>query len=266
MSRTLKVAVRRGMPLLALATAAMAALSPAHATLLPQSWNGYHWAHTGNLAILVGHNTSSTWSSYLSSAEAKWSSDKYIDYIGMFGMTSAKSCSPIFGTIQVCSGNYGKTGWLGYTQVWTGGTQINQATIRLNDYYFSQAKYNNAYFRQQVICQELGNALGLDDLDHIYTNTNAGTCMDYTNDPSGKKGTNGTRANTTASLTDFQRLDAIYAKKDSTQLAFTKPGVFGNALAVPDAVPEPASWMTMLIGFLGLGASLRRSRKAAVAA
>ena len=76
MSRSFKVAVRRGMPLLALATAAMAALSPAQATLLPQSWNGYHWAHTGNLAIMIGNNTSSTWASYLKTAEAKWSTDK----------------------------------------------------------------------------------------------------------------------------------------------------------------------------------------------
>ena len=90
--------------------------------------------------------------------------------------------------------------------------------------------------------------------------------MDYTNDPTGKKGTNGTRANTTADTTDFRRLDAIYAVKDSSQLPFTKPGVFGNPLAVPGGVPEPSSWMTMLVGFMGLGLSLRRRRKAPVPA
>lgn len=258
-----KLAARRGMPLLALAGAAF---SPAQATLLPQSWNGYHWAHTGNLAIMIGNNTSSAWTSYLTAAEAKWSTDKIIDYVATPGMTSAGSCAPIYGTVQVCSGNYGATGYLGYTQVWTSGTQIIEATIKLNDYYFSQSKYNTAAFRQQVACQEMGNALGLDDLDHNYTNANAGTCMDYTNDPSGKKGTNGKLANTTADATDFKRLDAIYAKKDSTQLVFTKPGTYGNALAVPNAVPEPASWMTMVMGFLGLGLSLRRRRGAAVRA
>ena len=263
MNGLLMAAARRGIPLLALATAAF---SPAQATLLPQSWNGFHWAHTGNLAIMIGSNTSAAWKPYLTAAEAKWSTDKYIDYLPIAGMTRASSCAPVYGTVQVCSGNYGATGYLGYTQVWTAGTQIYEATIKLNDYYFSQAKYNNAAFRQQVVCQEMGNALGLDDLDHVYTNTNAGTCMDYTNDPSGKKGTNGTRANTTADATDFSRLDAIYAKKDSTQLAFTKPGMFGNALAVPGAVPEPSSWMTMLIGFLGLGLSLRSSRKATASA
>jgi len=263
MNRPLWAALRRGMPLLALATAA---LSPAEATLLPQSWNGYHWAHTGNLAIMIGSNTSSSWAPYLSAAEAKWSTDKYIDYVPIAGMTGASSCSPVYGTVQVCSGNYGATGWLGYTQVWTSGKQITEATIKLNDYYFSQAKYNNAAFHQQVACQEMGNALGLDDLDHIYTNANQGTCMDYTNDPSGTKGTNGTKANTTADATDFSRLDAIYAVKDSTQLVYTKPGMFGNAQAVPGAVPEPSSWMTMILGFLGLGLALRRRREAAMPA
>ena len=263
MNKLFKAAVRRGMPLLVLAAGAF---SPAQATLLPQSWNGYHWAHTGNLAIMIGNNASATWAPYLKAAEAKWSTDKYIDYVPTAGMTSARSCGSVYGTVQVCSGNYGATGWLGYTQVWTSGTQITSATIRLNDYYFSQTRYNVAAFRQQVACQEMGNALGLDDLDHSFTNTNAGTCMDYTNDPSGTKGTNGKLANTTTDATDIRRLDAIYAVKDSTQLVYTKPGMFGNALAVPGAVPEPASWMTMMAGFLGLGLSLRRSRKAAALA
>jgi len=256
-------AVRRGLPLLALA---IGAIAPAEATLLPQSWNGYHWAHTGNLAIMIGNNASAAWAPYLAAAEAKWSADKYIDYLPKPGMTSASSCGAVYGTVQVCSANYGATGWLGYTQVWTSGTQIIEATIKLNDYYFSRAKYNTTAFHQQVACQEMGNALGLDDLDRVYTNINAGTCMDYTNDPTGTKGTNGTRANTTASATDISRLDAIYAIKDSTQLIYTKPGMFGNAQAVAGAVPEPSSWMTMIVGFLGLGLSLRRSRKAAVPA
>jgi len=265
MNDFLKAVVRRGMPLLALATAATGAASPAQATLLPQSWNGYHWAHTGNLAIMIGNNASAGWASYLAAAEAKWSTDKYIDYLPTKGMTSASSCGSVYGTVQVCSGNYGSTGWLGYTQVWASGTQITAATIKLNDYYFSQTRYNIPAFHQQVACQEMGNALGLDDLDRVFTNANAGTCMDYTNDPTGTKGTNGTLANTTTDATDISRLDAIYAVKDSTQLIYTKPGLFGNAQALA-AVPEPASWITMIAGFLGLGLSLRRSRKAAVQA
>ena len=43
-----------------LVLAVLAAATPAGATTLPaQSWNGYHWAHTGNLAIMVGNNRAS---------------------------------------------------------------------------------------------------------------------------------------------------------------------------------------------------------------
>ena len=242
-----------------LALFALAAAAPAGATSLPtQSWNGYHWAHTGNLAIMVGNNTASKWTPYLASAEADWSTDQYIDFVASPGMTSATTCGAVYGTIQVCSGNYGATGWSGWTTVWTSGTSIYQATIKLNDYYFNQTKYNNPAYFQQVICQELGNSLGLDDSDHSYTNVNVGSCMDYTNDSSGTKGTNGTLANTAVSATDFAHLDTIYSVMDKTQLVFTMPKATGNAQA---AVPEPGSWSLMLVGFGALGMTMRRRRK-----
>jgi len=254
-----KAAARCGLALFALA-----AVAPVGATALPaQSWNGYHWAHTGSLAIMVGNNTSAKWAPYLASAEAAWSTDATIDYVPIAGMTSASTCGAVYGTIQVCSGNYGKTSWSGWTTVWTSGTSIYQATIKLNDYYFTQAKYNNAAYFQQVICQELGNALGLQDSDRNYSNANAGSCMDYTNDPSGTKGSNGTLANLAPSKTDFAHLDTIYSKLDKTQLAFTTPQFASNAQAA--AVPEPASWTLMLGGFGALGMALRRRRKPRVA-
>ena len=243
---------------------ALVATAPVSATTLPaQSWNGFHWAHTGTLAIMVGNNTSSKWAPYLAAAEKAWSTDKYIDYLPMAGMTSATGCAAVYGTIQVCSGNYGATGWSGWTTVTTAGTQITAATIKLNDYYFNQAKYNNAAYFQQVICQELGNELGLQDADHTYTNLNAGSCMDYTNDPSGTKGTNGTLANVAPNTTDFSHLDAIYASLDKSQLIFTKPGVMSNAQAA--SVPEPGSWSLMLVGFGALGMAMRLRRKQNVA-
>ena len=247
-----KAAARCGLAL------AMLAAVPAEA-LPTQSWNGYHWAHTGNLAIMVGNNTSAKWAPYLATAESVWSADKYIDFLPTAGMTSASSCAGIYGTIQVCSGNYGATGWSGWTTVYTSGTSIYQATIKLNDYYFNQARYNNAAYFQQVICQELGNSLGLNDSDHTYTNINTGSCMDYTNDPSGTKGTNGTLANTAPSVTDVTNLDGIYRILDTTQLVFTKPATSGNAQAA-GSVPEPGSWSMMLVGFGALGLAMRRRR------
>lgn len=248
-----KAAAHCGLALLALAAAPVGAV-----TYSAQSWNGYHWAHTGNLAIMVGNNTASKWAPYLASAETTWSTDKYVDFLPMAGMTNASTCGAFYGTIQVCSGNYGATGWSGWTTVWTAGTSIYQATIKLNDYYFTQAKYNNPSYFQQVICQELGNALGLNDSDHTYTNANAGSCMDYSNDPSGTKGTNGTLANTAPSTTDFSNLDTIYSVFDKTQLVYTKPLASGNAQAA--AVPEPGSWALMLGGFGMLGLAMRRRR------
>jgi hypothetical protein len=93
--------------------------------------------------------------------------------------------------------------------------------------------------------------------------------MDYTNDPTGTKGTNGTLANTQPSTTDFDHLAAIYANLDSTQIATTKPGnlmVAADAYDLPGfdhdvephSVPEPSSWALMVAGFLVAGSRLRR--------
>jgi len=268
MNRMTTVAVRRGMPLLALGAAAFAAVAPAEATTLPGSWNGWHWAHTGNLNIIVGDNVSSAWDSYLTKAASLWSRDKYIDFQVTSGMTSASTCSPVYGTVQACSGNYGATGWLGYATVWTSGSYIVQATVKLNDYYFSQPKYNTSGFRLQTTCQEIGHTIGLAHLDTNFGNLNLGTCMDYTNDPTGTAGTNGTKVNTKPTGLDFTNLDRIYATFDSTQLPYTKPGFYtGEAFDLPgtehesNAVPEPGSWAMMIGGFSMLGLSMRRSRK-----
>ena len=262
-----KVAARCG-----IAFAVLAAAAPASA-LLPQSWNGYHWARTGALAIMLGNNINSTWAPYVANAATQWSADQHIDFVQSAGMTSASTCAPVYGTVQVCNGNYGATGWLGYATVWTsGGSYIVQGTVKLNDYYFSWSKYNTPGFRALVACQEIGHTLGLAHADITYSNLNRGTCMDYTNDPTGTKGTNGTLSNMAPSATDFFNLDTIYAKLDTTQLAYTKPQyVTSDAFGIegapdvdsdPQPLPEPSSWATMLAGFGALGMAMRRRKQA----
>jgi len=263
-----KVAARCG-----IAFAVLAAAAPASA-LLPQSWNGYHWARTGALAITLGSNVNSTWAPYVATAATQWSADQHIDFIQSPGMTAPSTCAPVYGTVQVCNGNYGATGWLGYATVWTSGSSyIVEGTVKLNDYYFNQSKYNNVGYRSLVACQEIGHTLGLAHADVTYTNANLGTCMDYTNDPTGTKGTNGSLSNMAASATDFLHLDAIYAVLDTTQLLYTKPQyVTSDGFQVPGTpdvdsdprpLPEPSSWAMMLGGFGALGMAMRRRKQEA---
>jgi hypothetical protein len=269
MNRWMKAALRRSMPFVALAIGAAALATPANA-YLTQSWNGYKWSRTGPLAIQLGDNVSSTWDSYLSRAATLWSADQHIDFVLGTGRTSASTCSPVYGTVQACSANYGATGWLGYATVWTSGGYIVEATVKLNDYYFSQTKYNTTAWRDLVSCQEVGHTLGLAHADTTYSNTNLGTCMDYTSDPTGTKGTNGTLANISPNSTDFQHLDAIYATLQTSQLSYTKPqyktsdsyGLEGSEDhdAPPQAVPEPSSWMMLMVGFGAIGVAMRSTR------
>ena len=233
-----------------------------------QSWNGYRWARTGLLTIGVGNNLTGAWSPYLTTAANGWSAASKIDFKVIAG-TSTASCGAVFGTVQVCNSNYGANGWLGYANVWLSGGFIVEATVRLNDYYFGTARYDTAAWKNMTACQELGHTIGLAHADVNRGNTNLGTCMDYTNDPTGTAGgANGTLANTKPDTTDFAALDAIYATPNTTQLAMTKPQyhigsgytISGNEVeGVLTAVPEPSAWMLMVIGFGGIGAVVRRN-------
>ncbi len=256
--------------------AAAATIVSAPATALPaQSWNGYHWARTGPLVIGLGDNVSSAWDSYVNKAATQWSAAPNIDFAMVAGQSPGATCTAKYGGVQVCNGNYGATGWLGYASVWTSGGFIVQATVQLNDYYFASAKYNTAAWRAMTACQEIGHTLGLAHTNEIRTNLNTGSCMDYTNDPSGKAGgSNGTLANIAPNAVDFAALAGIYAKLDSTQLSYTKPDHFlghGFDLEGYDTevslslVPEPASWTLLIAGFGLVGSAMRRRGVAAAA-
>ena len=239
------------------------------ALALTQSWNGYRWARTGPLDIKIGNNLSSIWASYLQPAATAWSAADNIAFTVIAGTSTASTCNSAFGNVQVCSSNYGANGWLGYASVWLSGGFITQATVKLNDYYFAMDRYNTVAWRQMVICQEIGHTLGLAHTNTIRTNLNTGSCMDYTNDPTGTKGTNGTLANIAPNNVDFAALNGIYATTDSTQLFTTRPThIAGEGFGIDEhhhmdsfvAVPEPQSWALLIAGFGGIGAALRRRR------
>lgn len=80
------------------------------------------------------------------------------------------------------------------------------------------------------MCQEVGHTFGLDHQDTDFANLNKGTCMDYTNDPSGLKGTNGTLSNDHPDQHDYDELVAIYAHTTD-----------GTTTAASSVSPSPAS-------------------------
>jgi hypothetical protein len=181
------------------------------------SWNGYHWARTSNpFTIKLGNNLSSVWQTYLSKASSDWTASAVMNTTVVAGQATTKRCKPTLGRVEVCNGTYGNNGWLGVASISISGSHITQGTVKLNDTYFNTGTYNKPAWRQMVTCQEIGHTFGLDHQDENFNNTNLGTCMDYTNDPTGTAGTNGTLANTSPNKHDYDELVTIYSHLDST--------------------------------------------------
>ena len=206
---------RRRSLVFVLALLAMTAL--ATVTFARHSWRKYHWARTTNpFTIKLGDNVSSAWDTYLRTASSDWSQSSVLDTSVVAGSSNPSTCAPTSGRVEVCNAAYGSTGWLGVAQIWTNGFHITQGVTKLNDTYFAQARYNTPSWRLMVTCQEIGHTFGLDHQDENFNNTNLGTCMDYSNDPSGTAGTNGTLNNERPNLHDFEQLATMYGHTDSS--------------------------------------------------
>lgn len=189
----------------------VAAFAPqkAYAT---HSWGGYHWARTANPFILkVGDNLTSNWDSYLATTISDWTLSDVLDLTRIDG-NGSKNCRSTAGRVETCNKKYGNNGWLGLAQIWASGQHITQGTVKVNDTYFNTATYNTPAWREMVMCQEVGHTLGLDHQDENFSNSNLGTCMDYTNDPSRNDGLGD---NLHPNAHDYKELDIIYAHLDS---------------------------------------------------
>ncbi len=204
------------------------------------SWGGYHWARTANpLALKLGDNVTAAWDGVLASASTDWSVSDVLNTTVVAGQSNPKNCKATSGRVEVCNSKYGNNGWLGIASIWASGTHITQGTVKLNDTYFATPKYNTAAWRQMVVCQEIGHTFGLDHQDENFTNINLGTCMDYTNDPTGLAGTNGTLANLQPNAHDYDELDTIYSHLDTTNTAFSSTK---NAAPAEVNTSEPGEW------------------------
>ena len=200
---------------LALGVAAAALTTPASAT---HSWGGYQWARTSNpFTLKLGDNVTSNWDSYLGVASADWSQSSVLDTVVVAGGAgNVKRCAATTGRVEVCNSTYGNTGWLGIASISiTGSVHITSGTVKQNDTYFNQAQYNTSAWRQMVMCQEIGHTFGLDHQDTTFDNLNLGTCMDYTNSPTGG-GSNGSLDNEHPNAHDYEELVTIYSHADSS--------------------------------------------------
>ena len=177
----------------------------------------YHWARTANpLTLKLGDNVSAAWDGYLNDAVSDWHQSTVLDITEVAGGTRPKPCKPTAGRVEVCNAQYGNNGWLGIAQIWISVDHITQAITKTNDTYFSTGKYNTPAWRQFVMCQEIGHTFGLDHQDEDFSNTNLGSCMDYTSDPGGEKlGSSNMKPNPH----DFEQLAIIYKHTDSTTSA-----------------------------------------------
>lgn len=209
------------------------------------SWGGYHWARTtAQFTLKLGDNTSGDWNQILRLASSNWnsppegSSTPLRTYV--VAGQSNRRCSAVAGTTQVCNGKYGNNGWLGLATIYiTGGEHITQGSAKMNDTYFTLAKYNNPNEKLHVVCQEVAHTFGL---DHPSTDgSSLNTCMDYFSN-TGANADN--PASTTPNTHDFQQLGIIYAHLDSTT---TVASLSTTQVARSDEVTDdPLSWGTLM--------------------
>lgn len=174
------------------------------------SWGNYHWARSSNpFTLKLGDNVSGVWDTHLLITSADWSVSTMLDTVIVSGANTAmpKRCKPVAGRVEVCNARFGFNGWLGLAQIWVSSSHITQGTTKLNDSYFSAAPYNQAAWRNLVMCQEVGHTLGLDHQDEVFDNVNLGSCMDYTNYP---------ETNQHPNAHDYEELEIIYGHLDST--------------------------------------------------
>lgn len=175
------------------------------------AWGNYHWARTANpFTLKTGDNVDSKWDPYLIEAIADWNASTVLDLARVAGKTRPRQCRATAGQIEVCNETYGNNGWLGIAQIWANGSHITQAITKLNDTYFNTATYNKPEWRRLVMCQELAHDFGLDHQDENFSNSNLGSCMDYTNNPLGPP------SNEHPNRHDFDQIEAIYNHTDPT--------------------------------------------------
>ncbi len=201
--------------------------------LAEHSWDGLHWARTTpSFTLKMGNNLSAAWKPYAVSAANDWSASEVVDIAIVAGKTTPKPCNPRLGRVELCNARYGANGWMGLTSVWTNGEHITQATLKVNDTYFSQRAYNTAAWKNLVMCHEMGHTLGLDHQDEDFYNTPLGTCLDYSSDPVPNQHPN---------QADYDQLALSYNHLDTTTTVAGATVPSSSALDA-EVTEDPSTW------------------------
>mmetsp|Transcript_25652 Transcript_25652/g.42680 ORF Transcript_25652/g.42680 Transcript_25652/m.42680 type:complete len:316 (+) Transcript_25652:1655-2602(+) len=92
-------------------------------------------------------------------------------------------CSPSFGRLKVCNGNYGlQQDWKGINLSLKQDDFIVWSVSKMNDSYLDTSSEDE---KKYTMCHEMGHGFGLAHTDENYSNRNRGDCMDYTLRPAG---------------------------------------------------------------------------------
>ncbi|HEV2779073.1 MAG TPA: hypothetical protein VGX25_06680 [Actinophytocola sp.] len=199
-------------------TAAMIVGFTATPAAASHSWNGYHWARSGEARLTILSSVTSNWSNALSVANSDWNRSAYLQNTVVASSTTStarQQCAFPSGAIRVCNFTYGNTGWSGLASIRvTSGNHITTGTAKMNDTFLASA---DSAKRQGVMCQEVGHDFGLAHQDENFTNPNLGTCMDYTNNWS---------TNQHPNTHDYNQLAAQYGNhNDSTAASRDTAGI-----------------------------------------
>ncbi len=209
--------------------------APALVANAVHSWGDYHWARTGNpFTLKLGDNVSGTWDEYLATTSTKWTLSDALNTMIVPG-NGGRSCKATTGRVEVCAAQYGNNGWLGLAQISINKSRhITKGVAKLNDTYFNTAPYNTTAWKNMVMCQEVGHIFGLDHQDENDTNVNLGSCMDYTNNPSGPP------SNEYPDTHDYVQLAGIYSHTDGTTTVGATTVSKGNGADVN--TDNPSGW------------------------
>ena len=217
------------------------------------SWSTYHWRRTSTqVTPPVVMNIGSAWQPYASRVMSDWNASTVIESPWSYGAISSRSsCTSTTGKIEVCNASYGQVGWLGIAGISLSAGHIVRGYTKLNDTYYASPTYNTPAWRRMVFCQEVGHDYGLGHVNETFTDLNTGSCMDYTNDPSGTKGTNGTLSNEYTNAHDYAQLLVQYNHIDppAAMLPFdemvkdaTRPETLGEILSKAGQWGEPIAF------------------------